>query len=61
MSSKEAEGCLRAKFDLSSGPSTPCPAAVLFVAEGSTMSGVDFELTGAGYRLSLVKKRVITG
>ena len=55
------DGSLRAKFDLSAGPSTPCPAAVQFVAENTTLSGVDFELVGQGYRLSLVKKRVITG
>ena len=55
------DGSLRAKFDLSAGPSTPCPTAVQFVTENTTLSGVDFELNGPGYRMSLVKKRVITG
>ncbi len=54
-------GTLRAKFDLAEGPSTPRPAAVQFVAEGVTASPVDFELAGSGYRVSLVKKRLVTG
>ena len=35
--------------------------AVQFLCEGSTVSGVDFEITSAGYRVSLVKKRIVTG
>ncbi|KFO27767.1 FCH domain only protein 2 [Fukomys damarensis] len=54
-------GSLRAKFDLSEGPSKPATLAVQFLSEGSTLSGVDIELVGTGYRLSLVKKRFATG
>ncbi|XP_041436430.1 F-BAR domain only protein 2 isoform X2 [Xenopus laevis] len=54
-------GSLRAKFDLSDGPSNPSTLAVQFVSEGCTLSGVDIELVGTGYRLSLVKKRFGTG
>lgn len=54
-------GTLRAKFDLSEGPSKPTTLAVQFLSEGSTLSGVDVELVGTGYRLSLVKKRFATG
>ncbi|XP_028318193.1 F-BAR domain only protein 2 isoform X4 [Gouania willdenowi] len=57
----ENEGSLRAKFDLSDGPSNPSTLAVQFVNEGSTLSGVDMELLGAGYRISLNKKRFATG
>ena len=54
-------GSLRAKFDVTAGPSRPATAAVQFKGEGSTLSGVDFELIGPGYRTSLVKKRFLTG
>ncbi|XP_075303155.1 F-BAR domain only protein 2 [Opisthocomus hoazin] len=54
-------GSLRAKFELSEGPSKPATLAVQFVSEGSTLSGVDVELVGTGYRLSLLKKRFATG
>uniref|UniRef100_A0A4W5JTY5 F-BAR domain only protein 2 n=1 Tax=Hucho hucho TaxID=62062 RepID=A0A4W5JTY5_9TELE len=60
-SDNEGSGSLRAKFELSDGPSTPTTLAVQFVSEGSTLSGVDMELLGAGYRLSLNKKRFATG
>ncbi|XP_065600271.1 F-BAR domain only protein 2 isoform X1 [Cyrtonyx montezumae] len=54
-------GSLRAKFELSEGPSKPATLAVQFISEGSTLSGVDIELVGTGYRLSLLKKRFATG
>uniref|UniRef100_A0A8C5GMY3 F-BAR domain only protein 2 n=1 Tax=Gouania willdenowi TaxID=441366 RepID=A0A8C5GMY3_GOUWI len=60
-SENEGAGSLRAKFDLSDGPSNPSTLAVQFVNEGSTLSGVDMELLGAGYRISLNKKRFATG
>uniref|UniRef100_A0A673ZN45 F-BAR domain only protein 2 n=1 Tax=Salmo trutta TaxID=8032 RepID=A0A673ZN45_SALTR len=60
-SDNEGSGSLRAKFELSDGPSTPSTLAVQFMSEGSTLSGVDMELLGAGYRLSLNKKRFATG
>lgn len=61
LSEKGSQGCVRAKFELNCGPSTPSVAAVQFVCDGTTLSGVDFELAGPGYRVSLVKKRIITG
>ncbi|XP_072272346.1 F-BAR domain only protein 2 isoform X2 [Pyxicephalus adspersus] len=54
-------GSLRAKFDVSEGPSNASTLAVQFVSDGGTLSGVDIELVGTGYRLSLVKKRFGTG
>ncbi|KAM6306872.1 F-BAR domain only protein 2-like [Podargus strigoides] len=54
-------GSLRAKFELLEGPSKAATLAVLFISEGSTLSGVDVELVGTGYRLSLLKKRFATG
>ncbi|XP_065511756.1 F-BAR domain only protein 2 isoform X3 [Caloenas nicobarica] len=54
-------GSLRAKFELSEGPSKPATLAVQFISEGSTLSGADVELVGTGYRLSLLKKRFATG
>uniref|UniRef100_A0A8C6UWW1 F-BAR domain only protein 2 n=1 Tax=Neogobius melanostomus TaxID=47308 RepID=A0A8C6UWW1_9GOBI len=57
----DGSGSLRAKFELSNGPSTPSTLAVQFMNEGSTLSGVDMELQGSGYRLSLIKKRFATG
>ncbi|GLD51682.1 F-BAR domain only protein 2 isoform X6 [Lates japonicus] len=60
-SENEGAGSLRAKFELSNGPSNPSTLAVQFMSEGSTLSGVDMELQGTGYRLSLSKKRFATG
>ncbi|XP_051269176.1 F-BAR domain only protein 2 isoform X5 [Dicentrarchus labrax] len=60
-SENEGSGSLRAKFELSSGPSSPSTLAVQFMSEGGTLSGVDMELQGTGYRLSLNKKRFATG
>ncbi|XP_031716320.1 F-BAR domain only protein 2 isoform X5 [Anarrhichthys ocellatus] len=60
-SDNEGAGSLRAKFELSDGPSNPTTLAVQFMSEGSTLSAVDMELQGPGYRLSLNKKRFATG
>ncbi|KAG9353686.1 hypothetical protein JZ751_011808 [Albula glossodonta] len=60
-SENDGSGSLRAKFELSDGPSNPATIAVQFLSEGSTLSGVDMELVGTGYRLSLIKKRFATG
>lgn len=43
------------------GPSKPSPLVVQFTSEGSTLSGCDIELVGAGYRFSLIKKRFAAG
>ncbi|XP_046694640.1 F-BAR domain only protein 2 [Silurus meridionalis] len=60
-SENEGSGSLRAKFELSDGPSIPATLAVQFFNEGSTISGVELELVGSGYRLSLNKKRLVSG
>ncbi|XP_071437627.1 F-BAR domain only protein 2 isoform X2 [Pithys albifrons albifrons] len=60
-SENKGSGSLRAKFELSGGPSKPATLAVQFISEGSTLSGVDVELVGTGYRLSLLKKRFASG
>ncbi|XP_070563549.1 F-BAR domain only protein 2-like isoform X2 [Ptychodera flava] len=57
----EGANSLRAKFDLSEGPSKPATVAVQFTTEGTTLSGIDIEIVGTAYRLSLVKKRFASG
>ncbi|XP_055228102.1 F-BAR domain only protein 1 isoform X4 [Gorilla gorilla gorilla] len=53
-------GRLSASWEPLSGPSTPSPVAAQFTSEGTTLSGVDLELVGSGYRMSLVKRRFAT-
>ncbi|XP_034784375.2 F-BAR domain only protein 2-like isoform X5 [Acipenser ruthenus] len=60
-SENAGSGSMRAKFELSEGPTNPATLAVQFLSEGSTLSGVEIELVGSGYRLSLTKKRFATG
>ncbi|XP_058148797.1 F-BAR domain only protein 1 isoform X2 [Dasypus novemcinctus] len=54
-------GRLSASWEPCPGPSTPSPVAAQFTGEGATLSGVDVELVGSGYRMSLVKRRFATG
>ncbi|XP_038048437.1 F-BAR domain only protein 2-like isoform X2 [Patiria miniata] len=54
-------GSIRAKFELTEGPSKPATLAVQFSSDGTTLSGLDIELLTTSYRLSLVKKRFTTG
>ncbi|XP_074640686.1 F-BAR domain only protein 2-like isoform X6 [Tubulanus polymorphus] len=61
MNENGGQGCIRAKFEVAAGPSTPQNVAVQFLCEGSTISGIDFELVGPGYRLSLAKRRLSSG
>ncbi|XP_007533284.2 F-BAR domain only protein 1 isoform X2 [Erinaceus europaeus] len=61
VSEEGGSGCLCASWEPSSGPSTPSPVAAQFTSEGATLSGVDLELVGSGYRMSLVKRRFATG
>ncbi|CAG5131803.1 unnamed protein product, partial [Candidula unifasciata] len=60
VSEQESQGCIRAKFELNKGPSKPATTAMQFAGEGATLSGAEFELTGSGYRISLLKKRFAT-
>lgn len=57
--SNQGQGSLRAKFEATD--CVPTTTGVQFMCEGTTMSGLEFELVGAGYRVSLTKKRLITG
>lgn len=54
-------GSMLARFDLETGPSSPATISASFNCEGTTLSGLDFQLVGTGYRLSLVKRRFISG
>ncbi|XP_060702160.1 F-BAR domain only protein 2-like isoform X1 [Hemiscyllium ocellatum] len=60
-SGPEGRGSLSASWEVTNGPSKPSPVALQFTSEGNTMSGADICLVGAGYRLSLVKKKLVTG
>jgi hypothetical protein len=59
--SPPGSGHLSASWEPLSGPSAPSPVAAQFTSEGVTLSGVDLELVGSGYRMSLVKRRFATG
>ncbi|XP_078010300.1 F-BAR domain only protein 1 isoform X4 [Phascolarctos cinereus] len=61
VSEEGGQGHLSASWEPLSGPSIPGPVAAHFTSEGSTLSGVDVELVGSGYRMSLVKRRFATG
>lgn len=61
VSEEAGQGCVRAKFHLKSGPSKPSTSALQFICEGASLSGIDFELIGSGYRISLAKKRFGAG
>lgn len=54
-------GTLRARLEVANGPSTPALISTQFNCEGTTLSGIEFELVGTGYRLSLVKRRFVSG
>merc|ERR1712072_1315767 len=54
-------GSLRGRFQLSNGPGNAGMIAAQFNCEGTTLSGIDFELMTTGYRLSLTKKRFVSG
>ncbi len=61
VSEKGSQGCVRARFDLSSSPVGPHLSAVQFVCEGTTFSGIEVESVEKDYRISLVKKRFVSG
>uniref|UniRef100_A0A182VZ30 MHD domain-containing protein n=1 Tax=Anopheles minimus TaxID=112268 RepID=A0A182VZ30_9DIPT len=52
---------LRARLEVGTGPSNPAIISTQFNCEGTTLSGIEFELAGSGYRLSLVKRRFVSG
>ncbi|XP_053394008.1 F-BAR domain only protein 2-like isoform X3 [Mercenaria mercenaria] len=61
VSESGTHGSIRAKLTLSNGKSTPSTTAIQFLSEGATLSGIEFELVGSGYRISLSKKRFGAG
>lgn len=55
-------GTLCASWQCLEVPHGPPPSlAVQFVGSGASLSGMDVELVGSRYRMSLVKKRFATG
>lgn len=54
-------GSLRARLEVTNGPSQQGTIATQFNCEGTTLSGLELELVGTGYRLSLVKRRFVSG
>lgn len=54
-------GSVAARYDLENGPGTAQTVLTQFNCEGTTLSGIDFQLVGPGYRLSLVKRRFVSG
>lgn len=60
-SQEDSVGTLRARLELKEGPSTPALITAQFNCEGTTLSGIEFELQGSGYRISLVKRRFVSG
>ncbi|XP_014256328.1 F-BAR domain only protein 2 isoform X2 [Cimex lectularius] len=58
---KNGVGSLRGRFEISNGPSVPSTIAAQFNCEGTTLSGIDFNLVGHGYRISLVKRQFVSG
>ena len=56
-----ALGSIKAKFDLISGPTCPSSTYVQFTSTDNVLSGLEFELLGSGYRLSMVKRQFSSG
>lgn len=54
-------GSIKAKLDLSNGPTHPSSVYVQFSGQDTIFSGLDFELVGSGYRTSLIKKQFSSG
>ncbi|XP_011503179.1 PREDICTED: FCH domain only protein 2 isoform X3 [Ceratosolen solmsi marchali] len=54
-------GSLKARVELSRGPGSQGTIFTQFNCEGTTLSGVEFDLAGPGYRVSLIKKRYVSG
>ncbi|XP_011057845.1 PREDICTED: FCH domain only protein 2 isoform X2 [Acromyrmex echinatior] len=54
-------GSLKARVELERGPGNQGTIFTQFNCEGTTLSGVEFELIGSGYRLSLVKRKFVSG
>lgn len=51
-------GSLRAKFHVVNGPVLPAPVTVTFSTLDTSISGINFDLNGPKYRISMVKKQM---
>ncbi|KAL1129960.1 hypothetical protein AAG570_012904 [Ranatra chinensis] len=60
-SEKNGVGSLRARLEVTNGPNPQGTVSAQFSCEGATLSGVEFQLVGYGYRLSLIKRRFMSG
>lgn len=59
-SESQGSGSLKARFEVED----LCPISTIvtqFNCEGTTLSGVEFELASGGYRVSLIKRRFVAG
>lgn len=59
-SDNQGSGSLKARFEVDG----LCPVSTIvtqFNCEGTTLSGLEFELASSGYRVSLIKKRFVAG
>ncbi|XP_050061446.1 F-BAR domain only protein 2 isoform X2 [Aphis gossypii] len=59
-SESQGSGSLKARFEVDG----LCPISTIvtqFNCEGTTLSGVEFELASSGYRVSLIKRRFVAG
>ena len=52
---------LKSKFEVSSGPTSPTPALVHFMCDGSTLSGVAMAIESSAYKNSLQKNKCFSG
>jgi len=62
----ECSGSLKARLSLTNGPSTPSSTVAQFQINEHTLSGADLQLCSSGeeggaYRLSLLKKKTMSG
>ncbi|XP_050435224.1 F-BAR domain only protein 2 isoform X3 [Adelges cooleyi] len=59
-SDNQGSGSLKARFEVGA-VSSVSTINTQFNCEGTTLSGVEFELAGTGYRVSLIKRRFVAG
>lgn len=57
----EPSGALKARMTVSRGPSNPTPTHVQFTASEGCLSGLHVETDADNYRLSLLKKKLVSG
>lgn len=57
----ESSGSLKARLTVVSGPSTPVQTAVNFQMNDVCLSGADVQVVGNMYRVSLLKKKLVSG